>query len=90
MRKSLVLFSVLAALLLLVACQPKVEKKQVEKTSLDSQQNAVEDQQAQAENFKALEVDSEVDSDVDDLNISDLDEFDDLDKDFEELEGLDI
>ena len=90
MRKSLVLFAVLAALLLLVACQPKVEKKQVEKTSLDSQQNAVEDQQAQAENFKALEVDSEVDSDVDDLNISDLDEFDDLDKDFEELEGLDI
>ena len=90
MRKSLVLFAVLAALLLLVACQLKVEKKQVEKTSLDSQQNAVEDQQAQAENFKALEVDSEVDSDVDDLNISDLDEFDDLDKDFEELEGLDI
>ena len=88
MRKSLVLFAVLAALLLLVACQLKVEKKQVEKTSLDSQQNAVEDQQA--ENFKALEVDSEVDSDVDDLNISDLDEFDDLDKDFEELEGLDI
>ena len=77
MRKSLIMFAILASLLLFVACQPE--------------QEVVKEELTVEEPIETLtDVDGDAFAEIEELDISDLEELENMDEELKELEGLEI